>query len=301
MPSSYKRYPAVGGGSGIASINGDTTSAQIIQGGNGISVGTSAGTTTIAQGPFTGPLVADHGADLSLVIGSDTASEIVGTTTIPFGPADLPGAFESMASASITAVAGAGDVSALGFSTETALLGHFEASEAAYIAADSLSGVQTLFMQAQGSVNTGQLVVDENKVGITANTVSINLLDGLIFGTGGVLSALTPTDGNTFLTIPEIDNGSSGATKTIDFANGPAELLTLSADCVLTLSNPLSGAAYVIRVIQGASPFTITWPVNVLWPGGTAPTLSPAAGNIDLINLYYDGTSYYGTFAQNFS
>lgn len=38
-----------GGGSGIQSINGDTTSAQIIAAGTGISVATVAGTTTITN------------------------------------------------------------------------------------------------------------------------------------------------------------------------------------------------------------------------------------------------------------
>jgi hypothetical protein len=38
-----------GGGGGIASINGNTTSAQVITGGTGISVSSSAGTTTITN------------------------------------------------------------------------------------------------------------------------------------------------------------------------------------------------------------------------------------------------------------
>lgn len=50
MPGQYARYPvASGGGSGITSINGDTTSAQLIVGGTGITVGTSSGTTTITN------------------------------------------------------------------------------------------------------------------------------------------------------------------------------------------------------------------------------------------------------------
>jgi hypothetical protein len=46
---------AGGGGGGISSINGDTTSAQVIAGGTGISVSTTSGTTTItATGSGTG-------------------------------------------------------------------------------------------------------------------------------------------------------------------------------------------------------------------------------------------------------
>jgi hypothetical protein len=61
MAGTYARYSSVGGsggggGGGIDSINGDTTSAQVIAGGTGISVSTSGGTTTITNtepGPST--------------------------------------------------------------------------------------------------------------------------------------------------------------------------------------------------------------------------------------------------------
>ena len=46
LADQYIRYPAVGGG-GVSSINGDTTAAQLIVGGTGITVGTTGGTTTI--------------------------------------------------------------------------------------------------------------------------------------------------------------------------------------------------------------------------------------------------------------
>lgn len=99
----------------------------------------------------------------------------------------------------------------------------------------------------------------------------------------------------------QFNAGSSGTTPSIDFNNSPAQLMTLSNDAVLTLSNAISGQAYVIKIIQGSTPFTLTWPSNVKWPGGTAPTISTASGAIDLINLYYDGTNYLGSFAQAYA
>jgi hypothetical protein len=50
MSSQYVSLPVTGsGGGGITSINGDTTAAQVIAGGTGISVSSSGGTTTITN------------------------------------------------------------------------------------------------------------------------------------------------------------------------------------------------------------------------------------------------------------
>src|ERR1700678_1296622 len=50
MPGQYAEYPAqTGGGSGITSINGNTSPNQTIVGGTGISVSSTGGTTTITN------------------------------------------------------------------------------------------------------------------------------------------------------------------------------------------------------------------------------------------------------------
>ena len=72
------------------------------------------------------------------------------------------------------------------------------------------------------------------------------------------------------------------------------------------MSNPVNGGAYALRIIQGATPGTVTWPANVKWPGGTPPTLSTNTGDIDVVNLLYfdDGggnTFYYATSALAFA
>jgi hypothetical protein len=100
---------------------------------------------------------------------------------------------------------------------------------------------------------------------------------------------------------PEFDAGNSSTSKTIDFANGYTQKLTMTGNCTLTLSNPKSGANYILRLLQdGTGSRTMTWPVAVKWPSGTAPTLTTTAAKNDLINLYYDGTSYYGSFVLNY-
>lgn len=90
--SFYGKYPPTGGGGapdGILSINGDTTQAQLIVGGTGISVGTAAGTTTItntAPAPATGNLT-DVGTD-GIVITGGTGAVIGSGTSIAQHVAD---------------------------------------------------------------------------------------------------------------------------------------------------------------------------------------------------------------------
>lgn len=100
----------------------------------------------------------------------------------------------------------------------------------------------------------------------------------------------------------QYDAGNSGSSKTIDWSNAPAQLLSMTASCTLTFSNPKSGAAYVLRVLQGGSgSYTITWPATVRWPSDTAPTLTTTVGDGDLINFFWDGTNYYGSIAKGYN
>lgn len=89
----------------------------------------------------------------------------------------------------------------------------------------------------------------------------------------------------------------AGTTQTIDLDNGINQKLNLgsaSGDVTLTISNPQTGAWYKLFVIQGATARTLTWPAAVKWANGQAPILSTGNGEIDIINLYYDGTNYFG-------
>jgi hypothetical protein len=71
---------------------------------------------------------------------------------------------------------------------------------------------------------------------------------------------------------------SSSGTATIDCEAGNVFALTLSENVTtFTWSNPpASGTAYgfSLKVIQGSSDYTITWPPAVDWPDATAPTLT---------------------------
>lgn len=106
------------------------------------------------------------------------------------------------------------------------------------------------------------------------------------------------------LHIPLFDAGNSGTSKTLDWQNGNEQLLTMTGNCTLDLDNPGDGGRYVIAVYTGAGGFDITWPSSVLWPDGTPPTITAAAGKFDLITLLHIAAVspdvYLGSFNQNY-
>jgi hypothetical protein len=99
----------------------------------------------------------------------------------------------------------------------------------------------------------------------------------------------------------EHDAGNSSTAVTIDLSTGAAQKLTLTGNTTITLTNPVMGGTYVFKILTGAGSFTVTWPATVKWPAGTAPTITTTASRADLVSLYWDGTDYFGTFAQNYT
>ena len=91
------------------------------------------------------------------------------------------------------------------------------------------------------------------------------------------------------------------STYALDWDNGNNQDLELIGSTTLTFSNPIAGANYGIKITQGGvGSYTITWP-TILWANGTPPVLSTGVGKVDLVNLYYDGTNYLGSWAINFT
>lgn len=148
-------------------------------------------------------------------------------------------------------------------------------------------------------------ITDDGLVGIQTSTPNDPLT---------VQGAINYTDGTSDYKISpaHYDEGTETTNFTIDWSNSPVQTVTLNGttNATVTLNNPLQGGAYVLRIIQGATPGTIDFTAggfaDAVWPGGTAPTLSGSTGDVDIINLLYidDGggtVTYYGTFATDFS
>lgn len=124
-----------------------------------------------------------------------------------------------------------------------------------------------------------------------------------------VSSAVTPTELSYLSGVPqslapsEYDAGASSTALTIDFNNSYAQKVTMTGNCTFTFSNPRGGAAMVLRLIQdGTGSRTVTWPAAVKWSTtNPVPTLTTTANKWDLINLYYDGTNYSGSYSLGYS
>ena len=95
------------------------------------------------------------------------------------------------------------------------------------------------------------------------------------------------------------------ATWDINWDNSNVQAITLNNGGAMTLNtptNPETGATYILKLIQGSSPSTVTWTSSIFkWASATPPVLSTSAGQIDIITLIYDGTNYYGSSVLNLS
>jgi hypothetical protein len=130
-------------------------------------------------------------------------------------------------------------------------------------------------------------------------------LTGAIVGADQIISAPVLKDvGETC-----VANGTSGATDTIDLTDGNVHNVTLTANCTFTFSNPpASGTSgsFTLFLNQPSSggPRLATWPSEVKWAGGTAPTLTTTASRTDILvfTTIDAGTIWYGAVSgQDFS
>jgi hypothetical protein len=92
--------------------------------------------------------------------------------------------------------------------------------------------------------------------------------------------------------------GNTGASKTIS-TSGSYVTGTLTANCTFTFPSPTNGTPYnfALELTQdGTGGRTVTWPASVKWPSASVPSLSTAAGAVDLLAFtsHDGGTTWYG-------
>jgi hypothetical protein len=98
----------------------------------------------------------------------------------------------------------------------------------------------------------------------------------------------------------EYDNGYSGNAKTIDWGKSNKQTIAMNDNCTFTFTAPGNKGNVLLKVTTANSKI-ITFPATVKWPGGTKPTASTGATDVDIYAFYWDGVSYYGNASLDFS
>jgi hypothetical protein len=133
-----------------------------------------------------------------------------------------------------------------------------------------------------GNTGTTELILENS-------TKNVN---GFLYNKGNGRTEFRQASDNTVQTLTD------GSTITWNAASGVNASLSLGGTGrTLTISNPIVGQTYHIKIAQNGTGKTIsTWPSGTLWVNGIPPTLSTVSGSVDLVTFYYDGTNYFGDY-----
>jgi hypothetical protein len=154
----------------------------------------------------------------------------------------------------------------------------------------------TLTISAAGASGITPTIVDA-KGDLIAATAADTVARLPVGANGSVLTAASgQTTGLSWAPGAQVHAvGNSGTALTLDASStsGYIKTITLTGNCTFTLTGATSGQAAALELLitqDGTGNRTITWPASVKWHGGTAATLSTAAGARDrFILVSYDG------------
>ena len=145
------------------------------------------------------------------------------------------------------------------------------------------TGVAT-FLTTPSSANLISVVSDETGSG------------SLVFNTAPALTNPTVTN---YIETPYSANSSTAIT--LALTNGTVQIITLTGNATITMPTATAGKSFILLLKQDATGSrTVTWS-TVVWPGGTAPTITATASKQDIYSFFADGTNWYGvTVGQNY-
>lgn len=165
---------------------------------------------------------------------------------------------------------------------------------------------------------TGTLAVGNGGSGATT-------LTGILKGNGtSAFTAVTAPSGtivgttdtqslsNKTLTNPTITNytesvvavGTVTTSSTLDLTNGTVQTATLTAStgCTFTMPTATAGKSFTIYLKQAASTGNGTATFSgVKWGSAGTPTMTAAAGKMDIYSFVADGTNWYGSYTQGYT
>jgi len=144
--------------------------------------------------------------------------------------------------------------------------------------------VQIKGREGESYADVGNVTLDGVET-LTNKTLTAPVLTAPVFDTEATFDA-------------EYDNGNSGSAKTIDWTNGNKQKLTVTENTTLTFTDPSGPCNLILKLVNGGA-YTITWPGEVKWTGGTEPSWT--SSGTDVVAFYFDGNNYYGQGALDFS
>lgn len=146
---------------------------------------------------------------------------------------------------------------------------------------------------AYASIPSASAVVNGKYVGTA--TVAGQTVAQLYYSTGSAW--VTDTTFATSNGQPGIvDVGNSGSSKTIDWASGPIQRVTMTATCTFTFSNAITGGTYTLIMVQGGSGGYL--PTLTGWDfGDNTPSYNTGVGKKNVVSGLYDGSEYLSAFA----
>lgn len=136
------------------------------------------------------------------------------------------------------------------------------------------------------------------------------LLGSLSFpSSDGSANAILKTDGSGNLSLTNTikaynegsiyDLGTTGGTVAPNVANGNVQKITLNSALTLNaFTSPVAGQSLTLIIYGGTSYTSIT---STMKFAGGVKTLTATAGCIDIVSIYYDGTTYFASLGKGFA
>ena len=153
--------------------------------------------------------------------------------------------------------------------------------------------------------------------GVTTHTGATTMSAALTYGGVTLTNAVTGTGKMVLDTSPTVNNptvtnyvesvvaiGTVTSSSTLSLTSGTVQTATLTAStaCTFTMPTATAGKSFVLLLKQAATTGngTATF-TSVKFGTAGAPTITAAAGKMDILTFIADGTNWYGSIAQGFT